>query len=102
MDGTELTELIDQRWSVLRQLLEISDRQIAAIEAGRMSELMRLLADKQTPLNRLAGNIASGRDATMTIPPPEGGPARKREAMPPAAKRMRTNASAIAGNRSGV
>ena len=53
MDGTELSELIHQRLSNLRELLDLSRRQMAAIEAGRMSELMRLLSDKQAPLSRL-------------------------------------------------
>lgn len=53
MDGIQLAELMSQRWSALRQLLEISDRQLAAIDSGQMTELMRLLSEKQKPLNRL-------------------------------------------------
>ncbi len=42
MDGRELSQLIDNRWSTLHQLLEISSRQMDAIRGCRMSELMRL------------------------------------------------------------
>ena len=54
MDGKQLSDLIAQRWSTLRELVDISNRQITAIDAGRMSELMRLLSEKQLPLNHLA------------------------------------------------
>lgn len=53
MDGTELSQLIEQRWCLLEQLLEISHRQIDAIKGSRMTELMRILSEKQAPLNQL-------------------------------------------------
>jgi hypothetical protein len=67
MDGRELLQLIENRWSTLHQLLEISSRQMDAIRGCRMSELMRLLSDKQTPLNQLLGiteqiRLAAGED----------------------------------------
>lgn len=68
MNGNELLELIEQRWSTLRELLEIGNRQIAAIEAERMSELMRLLSEKQAPLNRLAEVAAGIRQAADDDP----------------------------------
>ena len=34
MNGRELSDLIQQRWSTLKELLEMSDRQVLAIEAG--------------------------------------------------------------------
>ena len=69
MDGPELAQLIEARWSTLNQLLEIGSRQMEAIEGCRMSELMRLLSDKQTPLNQLIGiteqlRMAAGDDHT--------------------------------------
>jgi hypothetical protein len=68
MDGNELSRLIARRAKNLRELLDISDRQMAAIRAGRMSELMRLLSDKQTPLNRLAEVATSIRGAADDDP----------------------------------
>ena len=68
MDGRQLSELMDQRWSALRELLEISDRQMAAIDAGQMSELMRLLSEKQGPLERLAEIAAKIRVAAGDDP----------------------------------
>lgn len=53
MHGRELAALIENRHSALQRLLEISGRQIDAIRGGRMSELMRLLSEKQSPLNQL-------------------------------------------------
>jgi len=54
MNGNELSQLIDQRWSALNELLELSRRQTEAIDAGRMSDLMRVLSKKQSPLQRLS------------------------------------------------
>ncbi len=68
MNGNELLELMEQRWSTLCELLEIGNRQIAAIESERMSELMRLLSEKQMPLNRLAEIAASIRQAADDDP----------------------------------
>jgi len=53
MNGNELADLIQQRWSILNHLLEISRPQMDAILQGQMSDLMRLLSDKQQPLNQL-------------------------------------------------
>jgi len=53
MDGHELSGLIEQRWELLSRLLEISQRQIDAIDGSRMTELMRILSEKQPPLNEL-------------------------------------------------
>jgi len=54
MNGNELSQLIDQRWSALNELLDLSHRQTEAIDAGRMSDLMRVLSKKQAPLQRLS------------------------------------------------
>jgi hypothetical protein len=61
--------MIEDRWSTLRQLLEIGSLQMDAIRGCRMSELMRLLSDKQTPLNHLIElteqlRLAAGDDPT--------------------------------------
>lgn len=50
MNGNEVATLIQQRWEILDQLLSISRLQMKAIEQGQMSELMRLLSEKQKPL----------------------------------------------------
>lgn len=68
MDGKILSELVGQRWSTLRELLETSNRQITAIDAGRMSELMRLLSEKQSALNRLAQITQRIRSAADDVP----------------------------------
>lgn len=54
MHGNDLSELIELRWQLLQRLLEISQRQINAIDGSRMTELMRILSEKQPPLNQLA------------------------------------------------
>ena len=53
MNGNEVAALIQQRWEILDQLLSISRLQMTAIEQGQMSKLMRLLSEKQKPLNQL-------------------------------------------------
>lgn len=53
MNGNEVAALVQQRWELLDRLLTISRLQITAIEQGQMSELMRLLSEKQKPLNQL-------------------------------------------------
>lgn len=53
MEGQQLAALVDQRWDVLQRLLQMTDRQMQAIDGGRMSELMNLLAEKQQPLTDL-------------------------------------------------
>ncbi len=53
MNGNEVIALIKQRWEILDQLLSISRLQMTAIEQGQMSKLMRLLSEKQKPLNQL-------------------------------------------------
>jgi hypothetical protein len=68
MDGTKLSDLIAQRRTILEQLLEMGSRQIDVIAAGRMSELMSLLAEKQLPLRRLGEISESLRDASGEDP----------------------------------
>lgn len=68
MNGNELLQLIEQRWSTLRELLEIGNRQVAAIESERMSELMRLLSEKQSPLSRLSEVASAIRQAAADDP----------------------------------
>ena len=63
MDGTQLTALINERHEILTRLLELGNRQLGVIAAGRMSELMRLLAEKQAPLQRL-GQISKELQTT--------------------------------------
>ena len=53
MNGKQVAALIGQRWEILNRLLGISRLQMAAIEQGQMSDLMRLLSEKQQPLNQL-------------------------------------------------
>ena len=53
MNGKQVAALIRQRWEILNRLLGISHLQMAAIEQGKMSVLMRLLSEKQQPLNQL-------------------------------------------------
>ena len=54
MDGRQLSELIDQRWAALNDLLALGRLQTEAIDAGRMTDLMRILSQKQKPLNHLS------------------------------------------------
>lgn len=54
MNGDELAQLIQQRWTTLRQLLDLGNQQADAIHTGHMNELMAVLSQKQSPLNRLA------------------------------------------------
>jgi hypothetical protein len=68
MDGKELSELIDLRWSTLSALLEFGRRQSEAIQQGRMSDLMRILSDKQVPLNQLSAIADSLRAAADDDP----------------------------------
>ena len=56
-DGAALAALMSERCEILRSLHGIGKRQIEVIDAGHMSELMSLLAQKQRPLHRL-GEIA--------------------------------------------
>lgn len=53
MDGTELLSLMTQRYATLCELKELSHQQAAAIAAGQMGELMRILSRKQQPIARL-------------------------------------------------
>jgi hypothetical protein len=68
MHGNELTDLIDLRWSTLNTLLELGRLQTEAIQAGRMSDLMRILSEKQAPLNRLSEIAESLRAAAHDDP----------------------------------
>lgn len=53
MDSTTLAALIERRWTLLKQLIELGERQHAAIEQGHMSELLATLNEKQGPLKEL-------------------------------------------------
>ena len=53
MDANQLADLIQQRFATLDELLKLGRRQTEAIEAGRMTDLMRILSQKQHPLSRL-------------------------------------------------
>ncbi|TWU50893.1 FlgN protein [Rubripirellula tenax] len=53
MNATELSELFERRFDMLSQLLELSEKQIKAIDENRMSDLMRILSDKQQPITQL-------------------------------------------------
>ena len=68
MNGNELADLIDSRWSTLNTLLELGRRQTESIRAGRMSDLMRILSEKQGPLNQLSEIADSLRDAAQDDP----------------------------------
>lgn len=68
MNGTELSELIDERHATLTHLLEISTRQMTAIRESRMGELMRLLSEKQSSLGRLTDLAAQTRLANRDDP----------------------------------
>ena len=68
MDGIQLSELVDQRLEILESLLRQSVQQAEAIAAGRMSELMSLLAQKQTPLRQLGAVSQTLREAENDDP----------------------------------
>ena len=68
MDGRELSLLIDQRWTLLKQLLQMSERQIDAIQGSRMTELMGILSEKQIPMNQLSELASRLRPATKNDP----------------------------------
>ncbi len=53
MDAHQLSDLIEQRFQTLDELLKLGRLQSEAIERGRMTELMRVLSQKQQPLSRL-------------------------------------------------
>ena len=54
MDAITLDQLVDQRHETLTELLKISQHQIDAIETNRMSDLMKILSEKQKTIQRLA------------------------------------------------
>ncbi|MFK8112572.1 MAG: flagellar export chaperone FlgN [Rubripirellula sp.] len=68
MDGQQLSQLMTVRWTALQQLLEVSEHQIQAIRAGHMSELMRILSQKQPHLSRLSNAAAQLRATTSDDP----------------------------------
>ncbi len=68
MNGTALSELISRRRTILSQLLEIGGRQMEVIAAGRMTELMGLLAEKQQPLQQLGEISTLLREAAQDDP----------------------------------
>lgn len=53
MNADELTRLIDARFETLSELMSLGQCQVNAIDENRMSDLMRLLSDKQKPIARL-------------------------------------------------
>lgn len=53
MDAATLSELVSQRHAVLIKLLKLSQDQIAAIQSGRMTDLMGILSAKQQPIQQL-------------------------------------------------
>lgn len=53
-DAELVMDLVDQRFSVLQRLDELTEQQAAAVERGHMSNLLEVLQKKQTPLNELA------------------------------------------------
>lgn len=53
MDSSELTKVVDRRLEVVEQLVALTDRQLEAIDGGRMNELMSILSAKQSPLTEL-------------------------------------------------
>lgn len=54
MDGDQLIELIGKRRDLLSQLLLFGDRQMDAIDHDRMTDLMRILSDKQPLIQQLS------------------------------------------------
>ena len=68
MDSRELTQLIDQRFDTLQRLIELGRRQTEAIDAGHMTELMRLLSAKQPLLQQLSQVAESLRQAASDDP----------------------------------
>ena len=54
MDSNTLATLVSQRFDTLVELLEISQHQVDAVKANRMTDLMRILSEKQQPIQRLS------------------------------------------------
>ncbi|WP_372716402.1 hypothetical protein [Novipirellula sp.] len=54
MNSDELTSLVQQRHAAALALVELGHAQLAAVQAGRMNELMQLLSQKQQPLSTLS------------------------------------------------
>lgn len=50
---SQMAELVEQRHATLAEILKITERQEAAIEAGLVQELMATLNEKQTHVDRL-------------------------------------------------
>lgn len=68
MNGAELSKLVDLRWDALNELLDLGAIQAAAIQAGHMTELMRVLSEKQKPVQRLVEISAMIREAVDDDP----------------------------------
>lgn len=68
MNADRLFHLVLQRKAVLEKLLDISRRQVEAIEQGRMNELMSLLAEKQAPLLQLREHSKSLGEGSLDDP----------------------------------
>lgn len=72
MDSRTIAQLVHTRWRLLRDLVERGRRQREAIAAGRMSELMALLSEKQQPLEQL-GETSKRLGAAADQLPDAGG-----------------------------
>lgn len=54
MNGTQLSQLVDQRLAIIEHLVDLTSRQAEAIRRGHMSDLMSVLGAKQSPVQQLA------------------------------------------------
>ncbi|GAA5508082.1 hypothetical protein [Novipirellula caenicola] len=54
MNSDELSSLVQQRHAAALELVELGHAQLAAVQSGRMNELMQLLSQKQKPLGVLS------------------------------------------------
>ncbi|TWT53001.1 FlgN protein [Rubripirellula amarantea] len=53
MDANTLCQLVDAKFEALSQLTELSEHQVATIDENRMSDLMRILSQKQKLIEQL-------------------------------------------------
>lgn len=53
MEVREVLRQIEERVAIIEQLREATERQLEAVRAGRMSELMQILSLKHEPIRRL-------------------------------------------------
>lgn len=68
MDAETLTGLVERRHQVLRELLELGDRQADAVRHKRMSELLEILNRKRVPLETLGRLSEDLREAVGDDP----------------------------------